>query len=262
MRTLAQSKNFVIEHECETAYLWAAGNHVVIGDFYGDPQVAIIDKDERWCAIGGHGLIIYWLEEPFSPFNANEPSLQYLVINQAEAKDSWWVDALEQTGPKELEVQLDRGARYRVSFDRTGKSFMARVKLPSMRFVLFRWLRFLLRLSMFKLRRADFSEASLLIPSDWLVLPETLARSNHHEKGSPANVHIGFAATPYGRPVNITILASSGSTEVDWASVLAVEKGRVRAHHAGTISLWICMVCLEAGPMRVADISDLQVPGC
>jgi len=67
MHRLASSSRYQISHEYETVWLDIAGrDRTVIGDFYGDPTVALIDSAEAWCAVGGAGLIVYFLEEPFA----------------------------------------------------------------------------------------------------------------------------------------------------------------------------------------------------
>jgi hypothetical protein len=70
-RVLAQSTNFLIHYEYETVYLTFKNSNqqdVIIGDFYGDPHTAYIADDESYCAVGGYGLIIYYLAPPFNPY--------------------------------------------------------------------------------------------------------------------------------------------------------------------------------------------------
>ncbi|MFT8349133.1 hypothetical protein [Clostridium saccharoperbutylacetonicum] len=66
-RKLAERWNYLITYEYETVYLYIKNSNkkIVIGDFYGDSEVAIISRDESYCAIGGCGLIIYYLNELF-----------------------------------------------------------------------------------------------------------------------------------------------------------------------------------------------------
>lgn len=82
-RILAQSNNFVIHHEYETVYLTFRNSNaqdVVIGDFYGDPNTAFIDDDENYCAVGGCGLIIYYLNKPFAPYQYDKKSKQWVEL--------------------------------------------------------------------------------------------------------------------------------------------------------------------------------------
>jgi hypothetical protein len=119
MPPLAQSKNYKVEHEYETVILSAKDNRkIVIGDFYGDPAVAIIDRDERWCAVGGCGLIVYWLEEPFAAYRYRHSSPQYFELRRYQP-DIWWIESIEQGGPSEIKIRLADEATYQISFDRS-----------------------------------------------------------------------------------------------------------------------------------------------
>ena len=109
MNVLASSDQFRILHEYETVWLEAEGRgRIVIGDFYGDPKMAIIDAGERWCVIGGCGLIIYFLQEPFDHYAYNEISTQYREVGRAHP-NIWWVNAIEQIGVSEIMVTLETG---------------------------------------------------------------------------------------------------------------------------------------------------------
>lgn len=109
-QTLATSHNYTIEHEYELAYLCTPdGRKVVVGDFYGDPQAALIDADENWCAIGGCGLIIYRLTEPFDEYACGKPSKQYREFHR-EPPGVCWIEELKQLGAREIELKLDSGA--------------------------------------------------------------------------------------------------------------------------------------------------------
>jgi len=56
----------------------AGSNHsVAIGDFYGEPECAIISKDEKYVVLAGCGLIIYRLEKPFSEYLGDNSINQY-----------------------------------------------------------------------------------------------------------------------------------------------------------------------------------------
>ncbi len=115
---LAQSENYIVEHEYETVFLSSKDKRLlVIGDFYGDPEVAIIDRAEKWCAMGGCGVIVYWLEEPFTAYQYNTPSPQYAEFNRTNP-NPWWVESIEQTGPTEIKVLLCGGMTHNISFER------------------------------------------------------------------------------------------------------------------------------------------------
>ena len=121
-RKLAHSRHCEILHEYETVWLIFQGRTpVVIGDFYGDPEVAIIDIDERWCCVAGLGLILYFIGEPFEEYESNRQTSQYFELGR-EGPEKWWVEAVQQLGPFEIQVRLESGAVHRVSFRRTSET--------------------------------------------------------------------------------------------------------------------------------------------
>lgn len=114
--TLAVSHHYAIQYEYEIAYLCMPnGRKVVIGDFYGDPQAAVIAADETWCAIGGCGLIVYRIAEPFEEYVPGKSAGQYLEFHRS-APDVWWVTEMKQSGAFALELRMDGGAIRTVSF--------------------------------------------------------------------------------------------------------------------------------------------------
>ncbi|MGC3962354.1 MAG: hypothetical protein QM803_03245 [Rhodocyclaceae bacterium] len=122
IQRLAHSANFEVSHEYETVWVTRQGEQLaVVGDFYGDPTVAIIDSDEKWCAIGGSGLIVYFLEEPFDEYKYDEQSDQYFEVNR-EGDNTWWVKSIHQTGSMEIQVLLETGATHNITFQQTAKS--------------------------------------------------------------------------------------------------------------------------------------------
>ena len=96
-RTLAQSEHYEICYEYEIVYLKFIGKNrkIQIGDFYGDPEVALISSDERYCVIGGCGLIIYYLKEPFIEFSYNEIPTQWKTIFR-ENNNIWWISEINK----------------------------------------------------------------------------------------------------------------------------------------------------------------------
>ncbi len=67
MQILAESKNYIVFHEYEMVILKIKKleKEILIGDFYGEPQMAVISQQETYCAICGCGVIIYYLQPPF-----------------------------------------------------------------------------------------------------------------------------------------------------------------------------------------------------
>jgi hypothetical protein len=95
-RILAQSTNFLIHHEYETVYLTfknSQAQDVVIGDFYGDPHTAYIADDESYCAVGGYGLIIYYLAPPFNPYFNGIKNKNWKELYREKA-DTYWIETI------------------------------------------------------------------------------------------------------------------------------------------------------------------------
>ncbi|MGX5174566.1 hypothetical protein ACUR5C_11155 [Aliikangiella sp. IMCC44653] len=76
---LAQSKNYRLYGVYEEAQLEGTDidDYLVVGDFYGHVECACIDQGEKWCAIGGNGLIIYKLEHPLEPYRYDHKTKQW-----------------------------------------------------------------------------------------------------------------------------------------------------------------------------------------
>jgi hypothetical protein len=57
-RILAESANFIITHEFESAFATEkrTGREIALGSHYGDPTCAAIALDESWFAVGGEGV--------------------------------------------------------------------------------------------------------------------------------------------------------------------------------------------------------------
>lgn len=106
MHTLAESSNYKIEYEYETVYLLHPGGQTVIGDFYGDPVAAIIDKDERWCAVVGCGILLYYLKRPFKAYEYECSTKQWVEFHRLPP-EVWWIDDVKQIEKNKLEFVVD-----------------------------------------------------------------------------------------------------------------------------------------------------------
>ena len=60
---LAESNKYIVYNDYETVFLKKKSDcsEIIIGDFYGDPFGAFIDKEERFVVMYGCGVIIYYL---------------------------------------------------------------------------------------------------------------------------------------------------------------------------------------------------------
>lgn len=105
---LARSADYIVQHEYEHASVTAAdGRHASLGEFYGDPAVALIDINEQWCAVAGEGLVLCRLKQPFG---------QCVEYFRQPGKVRWITD-LRQTGPFALEWRDEDGAWHSLDFD-------------------------------------------------------------------------------------------------------------------------------------------------
>ncbi|MNM86743.1 hypothetical protein D3C81_989050 [compost metagenome] len=97
---LARSATYIVQHAYEHATVTAAdGRQAGVGEFYGDPAVALIDVNEQWCAVAGEGLVICRLAPSFGPCAA--------YFRQPGAVR--WITGLRQTGAFALEWQDEEG---------------------------------------------------------------------------------------------------------------------------------------------------------
>jgi len=104
---LARGKNYSVSHEYETVWLTRPdGTTTIIGDFYGDPQAAVVDWKERWCVVVGAGLILYRLREPFLPYEYDRESEQWWEVHRHEP-DIWWIEAVYQVSENDLRFVVD-----------------------------------------------------------------------------------------------------------------------------------------------------------
>ena len=78
-----------------------------IGDFYGDPQIALISEDEKYCVIGGAGIIIYYLTEPFENYKYSTQSEQWKEWGRETANGTVWVDNITAINEKVIEVETE-----------------------------------------------------------------------------------------------------------------------------------------------------------
>lgn len=107
MDHLTESKSYKVSHEYEVVILERVqGADVVIGDFIGDPTCAVISPSEKWCAIGGAGLIIYFLKEPFEPYKYDHSTKQWIEFGR-ESDDTWWIESLTATSDNKIKFITD-----------------------------------------------------------------------------------------------------------------------------------------------------------
>lgn len=91
MNILAESENYIITNDYEVVYLKIKDTNklIMIGDFYGDPEMALISEDESLCAICGSGIIIYYLKDPYIPYNYSINNTQWIEYGKDVNKEIW-----------------------------------------------------------------------------------------------------------------------------------------------------------------------------
>lgn len=120
MNLLAESSTYKIESEYETVYLRHPTGQTVVGDFYGDPAGAVIDHDERWCALVGCGIILYYLKPPFQAYEYGGTTEQWVELYRTPP-DILWIEHIKQKDKNELEFVVDpsteKAGTYRLNTD-------------------------------------------------------------------------------------------------------------------------------------------------
>jgi hypothetical protein len=109
---LAESANYRVYSEFETVFLERPGGPaVVIGDFYGDPECAIIDRQERWCIVAGCGLILYRFQKPFREYDCSTVCNQWTELFR-ERSDVWWISSVTQINDDVVALELSPNEKH------------------------------------------------------------------------------------------------------------------------------------------------------
>lgn len=114
---LAESEHYAIISEFETVSLIdkATNTEIIIGDFYGDPEGAIIDTNERFVAMYGCGLIVYFLCPPFEEYTYDTKTKQWFEIGRNEP--IMWVEKVLQISDNEIKMILGNGKNEIISIN-------------------------------------------------------------------------------------------------------------------------------------------------
>ena len=82
--------------------------------FYGDVEKAIISPEERYCVMVGCGIIVYFLSEPFNPYEYDRKCSQWK--EWYKIGDIWIQDVmLENNGL--IEIQMENGKKEKIQID-------------------------------------------------------------------------------------------------------------------------------------------------
>ena len=109
MNILAESKKYIITNEFEVVYLKLKETNeiTIIGDFYGDPEMALISEDESLCAVCGCGIIVYYLKNPFTPYQFENNSEQWLEFGREPDKEIW-ITNMQFIGENMIEIVTEK----------------------------------------------------------------------------------------------------------------------------------------------------------
>lgn len=112
-RYLAESEHYRITSEHEMVYLefkTQQRDSITIGDFYGNPDCAMILASEEYAVIAGCGFIVYSLKEPFAKYVYSLPdNIQYFE-RYREPGNIKWIEAVYQSGLDE--ANPDEAGKY------------------------------------------------------------------------------------------------------------------------------------------------------
>lgn len=106
---LNESRNYIVTHAYETVYLISKCNHskIIIGDFYGEPNGATIDTDERFVVMYGCGIILYFLQPPFQEYSYETNTSQWLEWGRIDP--IMWVDKVILLDNHKMKVIFENG---------------------------------------------------------------------------------------------------------------------------------------------------------
>ena len=115
---LAESKNYFIKNDYEEAFLYRKNDLKIIasvGHFYGDPEDAYIDPEEKFCITVGCGLIKYNLTEPFESYMYDRNTSQW--IEAGREGDIEWCDCIEEVTDSYIIVSSEGEDRRRFKLE-------------------------------------------------------------------------------------------------------------------------------------------------
>ena len=93
---IAESEHYrvvSVYEECRLEFKTEDRPYVRIGDFYGDAEFALIDRNEKFVVTGGCGVVIYRLQEPFDDFTSKKKPDQAILMGFDEPI---YYDSVEQ----------------------------------------------------------------------------------------------------------------------------------------------------------------------
>lgn len=105
---IAESEHYYILRSFEDASIYRKpdSKHITcVGDFYGDPEDAYIDPEEKFCITIGCGIIKYNLCEPFEGYSYNRNTPQWIEIGREG--DIEWCDHIDEVTEDYIAVSIE-----------------------------------------------------------------------------------------------------------------------------------------------------------
>lgn len=109
VEVLAESRNYIVFYEFESVILKIkkSKKEILIGDFYGEPQMALISEKEDFCAVCGCGIIIYYLHTPFIEYEYNKKTNQWKEWGRNNK--IIWIESIKYIYGSMLEIKTESG---------------------------------------------------------------------------------------------------------------------------------------------------------
>jgi hypothetical protein len=112
---LAESENYFIVRDNEDASIYRKPDCrriACVGDFYGEPEDAYIDPEERFCITVGCGIIKYNLQDPFEEYMYDCDTLQWIEVGR-DGDNIEWCDKIEEVTDSYIVVLVEGEDRRR-----------------------------------------------------------------------------------------------------------------------------------------------------
>lgn len=116
MLKIAESIHYEVYKEYETVLLKIKTSNkvVTIGDFYGDVEKAVISSKEKYCVMVGCGIIVYFLSEPFNPYEYDRKCSQWKEWHRT---GNIWIHDVTLENNDIIEIQMENGKKEKIQID-------------------------------------------------------------------------------------------------------------------------------------------------
>ena len=116
---LAASDSYKLFFRYESATLEGGDftNPLVVGEFYYPVQCGCIDYHEKWVVTGCHGIIIYYLKEPFEPHSLEEESKQWKTLWYPDKSINMYPEAIVQIDDDTVRILIDVNSENAAVYD-------------------------------------------------------------------------------------------------------------------------------------------------